>query len=165
MKIKAISTIVIITCVLNLTGCKPKLTPEQQKQQAEQQRQQEERWRKTEELAAQRAARDAQKQTVETAQHHKVANASISYDNYNVRIKNADTNNWPELNVYINSGLFGPMSGYGIRLPALPIGKSITIPLEQFTKDNGERFNPAAYRVTELWIGGGDYDYEKFGAN
>jgi len=139
-------------------GCKPKLTLEQQKQQ-------EDRWRKVDEYVAQSAARDAQRSAQKAANHHKIANASVAYDDYKVRISNNDAETWPELNVFINPGFGGPSSGYGIRIPALQSGKSITIPLKQFTKDNGERFNPDTYRITELWIGGEDYDYQKFGAN
>ncbi|MEI7535299.1 MAG: hypothetical protein WCK57_13105 [Verrucomicrobiae bacterium] len=156
---------VLTACVIALGACKPKVTPEQQMQQEEQQKQQEERLQKTQEIMAKRDAERAHIHAVETTQHHNVANANISYDDYNVRIKNVDTNDWPELNVYLNPGKWGPMSGYGIRIPSLQIGKGITIPLSQFTKDNGERFNPSAYKVTELWMGGGNFDYEKFGAN
>jgi hypothetical protein len=165
MKIQTACAHLLIVFLVSFIGCKPKLTADQQKQQ-------EERWRKVDEFVAKSAARDdqraaekAQVQISEAARHHKAANANISYDASNVRIKNSDTNGWPELNVYINPGALGPLSGYGIRLPALQMGRSVTIPLEQFTKDNGERFNASAYRVVELWIGGGDYDYEKFGAN
>lgn len=164
MRAVYVYTFLTIACVL-VWGCKPKLTLEQQRQAAERQRQQEERWRKVDEYVAQSSARDAQRSEENAAKHHKLANASVSYDDYNVRIKNNDAVTWPELNVYINAGIRGPLSGYGIRLPAIESGKSITVPLRQFTKATGERFSPTAYRVTELWIGGGDYDYQKLGAD
>jgi hypothetical protein len=100
---------------------------------------------------------------VDAGQHHLTVNASISHDDYTIRIRNADTKDWPPLNAYINPGFWGPLSGYGVRLPTLEMGGKIDVPLNQFTKDNGERFNPYAYKVTKLWIGGDNYDYVEFG--
>ena len=49
------------------------------------------------------------------------------------------------------------------RLVRLSSLASKVIPLREFAKDNGERFNPFANKVVKVWIGGGDYDYEAYG--
>jgi hypothetical protein len=90
----------------------------------------------------------------------KTVNADISYNDYKVTIKNLDSFDWPELDVYINGS---PPFSYTARIQALKSGESATYDLNQFAKSDGERFNPDAYKVTELWIGGDDYDYKKYG--
>ena len=43
-----------------------------------------------------------------------------------------------------------------------PVGESLTVSLNAFTLKDGTRFNPAQTAVTQIWIGGGSYDYRKF---
>ena len=47
------------------------------------------------------------------------------------------------------------------KMPA--VGGSVTVPLRTFIKKDGSRFNPDTHAVTELWVGGGGYDYTPFG--
>jgi len=156
MKIALAILLLGLLCIL---GC-GKSAAEKQKE-VEAQKLQEERWAKTQKLADERAALDTKKQATQEAAQHKRAKAGISYDDNKVRIRNMDSSDWPEMNVYINGD---PLFGYGIRIHELKSGESVTISLEQFTKDNGERFNPNNYRVVKLWIGGGDFDYVAYGS-
>lgn len=47
------------------------------------------------------------------------------------------------------------------RVPAT--GESVILNLRDFVKKDGERFNPFTHAVTEAWVGGGGFDYHKFG--
>jgi hypothetical protein len=86
-------------------------------------------------------------------------NAEIEMLSDGVLISNKDSNSWKTVNVYVNSD---PPFGYGCRLDDVKPLESKAIPLTEFVKENGERFNPEANKALFLWIGGGDYDYEKF---
>ncbi len=120
---------------------------------------QDDRWAKTQKLASERAAADAQKQITKEAAKHKKLNAGISFADNKVQVRNLDSFDWPGINIYLNGD---PLVGYGIHIPELKSGESDTIPLTQFTKDSGERFNPETFRVVKLWIGGGDFDYVEY---
>jgi hypothetical protein len=57
-----------------------------------------------------------------------------------------------------------PPFSYTLAVKALKPGESTTEDLSDFTKDSGARFDPNQYRVTEVWIGGADYDYKEYGS-
>lgn len=131
--------------------------------QSPEEKQHQERIAKTEAMAAEMAARAATNPPavqVEVPVVKNQINASITFSDDRIMILNDNNFDWPVLNVYIN-GM--PSQGYGLRIRALKQTESVTINLTDFTKqENGEIFNPSAYRVTQLWIGGGDFDYVKY---
>ena len=122
-------------------------------------------WWQTKDRVAEMDAKPAigapDREAADKTAHHKRPNASISLDDQQVSIVNRDTFSWPEMNIHINGD---PPFGYRIRIHELKSGGSITIPLNRFTKSNGERFNPNSYSVVKLWIGGKDYNYVAFGS-
>jgi len=89
---------------------------------------------------------------------HKTIMAECIVGDSALVLKNADVEDWPNLAISINGE---PLSGYAVNIPPLKRGEKISIPLSKFTQEDGKRFNPAAYRVTHAWIGGGDYSYSK----
>ena len=90
----------------------------------------------------------------------KIVSAGISVSAFAVHIKNEDSHDWPVLTIYLNGQ---PPFTFHANIPALKLGEELSFPLNEFAKDNGERFNPLGYKVTELWIGGGDYDLKQYG--
>jgi hypothetical protein len=85
------------------------------------------------------------------------ASAVVTHNDYFVSVKNTDKEDWHDINVCVN-GL-----DYGLSID-LKAGQTVRLDLSHFVKDNGQRFNPAAYRVMEVWIGGGKsgYGYARF---
>lgn len=65
-----------------------------------------------------------------------------------------------EMNVYINGD---PPFTFKAIATVPPLGKSVLLPLREFTQKDGTRFNPIATAVTVIWVGGGAYDYRSFG--
>ena len=61
--------------------------------------------------------------------------------------------------VYINGT---PPFTYKAVCSAPAVGNSVRVPLNTFAKKDGQIFNPLAYTVTEVWIGGSGYDYKQF---
>lgn len=74
-------------------------------------------------------------------------------------IQNNEKTEWSGGTVYINGQ---PPFTYRYGLPTIKTGKSISIPLNEFIKKNGARFNPYMHKVVEVWVGGGGYDYGSF---
>jgi hypothetical protein len=64
-----------------------------------------------------------------------------------------------ELIVYINGS---PPFTYKAVATTPPVGQSVQIPLIDFTKKDGTRFNPFATAVTVIWVGGSGHDYRSF---
>lgn len=89
--------------------------------------------------------------------------AKIQFSDTFLYIRNAGAEDWPSgVTVYIN-GM--PPFTYHAQMRALAVDQSAKIFLDDFAKDNGERFDPARFKITDLWIGGAGFDYSKFGAN
>ena len=85
-------------------------------------------------------------------------NVSIRTSDSIVEITNAGTESWSAMTVYINGQ---PPFTYKWDGPAPGVGQSKSILLREFDK-KGERFDPFKYKVTEVWVGGGGYDYSSF---
>ena len=94
------------------------------------------------------------------ASKHKTVNAEIRFTDMKMVIKNIDSEDWPLVSIYVNSD---PPFGYHYTVGPVPPGRPFQISLNDFIKDNGERFNPFANKIVKVWIGGGDYDYEAYG--
>jgi hypothetical protein len=80
------------------------------------------------------------------------ASVSLSYDS--IRISNLDSFDWPGTSIYLN----GIMGGYIYRVASIPAGKSITIPLREFTTRGGERFDPDRRKPKEVVVHADGYD-------
>lgn len=76
-----------------------------------------------------------------------------------IRIENTGTANWSELVVYLNGT---PPGGYKVTVKAPSVGSSVSIPLKEFAKKDGTRFLPHQLKVTEIWVGGGGYDFKRY---
>jgi len=90
----------------------------------------------------------------------KTVHAGVYPGDLTLRIVNEDTNAWPPLRVYLNGS---PLQTYGVTIPALKPGDTLTVPLSDFAKENGDRFNPSAAKVVVIWIGGNGFDFVKLG--
>lgn len=86
--------------------------------------------------------------------------AGIKFSRYQIFIENKNTNAWAGMKVYIN-GM--PPSTYEHDLDYVESGGVKVLDLDTFTKRNGERFRPDEMALKEIWIGGGGYDYQRFG--
>lgn len=64
--------------------------------------------------------------------------------------------NWTEAVVYLNDH---PPFTYKWSGAAPQNGATITIPLSEFVKEDGERFDGFRRKVTQVWVGGSGYDY------
>ncbi len=84
-------------------------------------------------------------------------NVSVAVSSTALRITNDGNNDaaGKEIEVYINGT---PPFTYRAKVTVPVVTAAVIIPLNQFTK--GEtRFNPFSQAVTDVWIGGGGYDY------
>ena len=78
-----------------------------------------------------------------------------------ITIKNADTRDWPALNIWLNpSGTLH--RGYEASIKPLKVAEEATYRLRDFTKNDGERFDPGKFRVKEVWIGGNGFGYTTY---
>ena len=91
--------------------------------------------------------------------NQKAVTARIRASDNSLVVENKSSEDWPVLTLYLNGS---PPFTYNVSIAPLRPGGIITIPLSKFTKRNGQRFDASAYRVTEVWIGGGDFDYAKY---
>jgi hypothetical protein len=89
-------------------------------------------------------------------------NVKVKFSMIALEITNAGSGDaaGQELIVYINGS---PPFTYKATATVPPLGQSVQIPLITFTKKDGTRFSPIATAVTEIWVGGGGYDYRSFG--
>ena len=95
-----------------------------------------------------------------TAATSRQLDVRVGWDGTSVRV----TNNGPdgvgrELTIYLNGQ---PPLTFRADTTVPRQGQSITVPLREFVKKDGERFNPLTHGVTEAWVGGGGYDYRSF---
>ena len=62
-------------------------------------------------------------------------------------VQNNDSFAWKDCSATINQRLF---SGFDLHFGSIEPGQSATLEATEFTKHNGERFNPTAYKVQSL---------------
>src|SRR6185369_3341488 len=87
--------------------------------------------------------------------------AQVSVAEETITIKNSDTKDWPALNIWLNpSGAF--RRGYEASIKPLKVGEDASYRLRDFTKNDGERFDPDKFRVKEVWIGGHGFGYSMY---
>ena len=92
---------------------------------------------------------------------HKTVKVDIRFNSTTLGIKNLDQTTWPALNVFINGD---PPFTYRYVIGSLKPGEAVTVALGEFAKDkSGERFDPYRFKLTKVWIGGHDFDYEAYG--
>ena len=89
----------------------------------------------------------------------KTVTAGIRAGDYSLILENKGAEDWPVLTLYLNGT---PPFTYNVSIEPLKPGQTMTIPLSKFSTDGGKRFDPSAFRVTEVWIGGGGFDYARF---
>jgi hypothetical protein len=75
-------------------------------------------------------------------------------------VGNKDSADWTEKTIYLNGT---PPFTFKLTIDGLRAGETVSLPLIQFTKKNGDRFDPYRMEVKEVWIGGDGYDYIKYG--
>jgi hypothetical protein len=86
--------------------------------------------------------------------------AKVQFNRESVYVTNLGPENWDEgIHVYINGT---PPFTYEAKAGSLGTNETVKIALDEFSKGNGERFDPSRYRVTEMWVGGSGYDYVGF---
>lgn len=76
-----------------------------------------------------------------------------------LEIMNAGAPAGREMIVYINGA---PPFTYKMTATVPAAGASVRLPLRGFVTKAGDRFDPLAKAVTEVWVGGGGYDYRSF---
>lgn len=82
-------------------------------------------------------------------------NAGIRKSITTLSITNQDSFNWPSAKIYVN----GIMKGYEYEYNgSIPAGGSVDIGLMNFTKRNGERFQPQKTDVKEVIVAVPGYD-------
>lgn len=99
--------------------------------------------------------------TTPTPTPSKTLDVTVRWSASAIEITNASSRDavGGELTVYINGT---PGATYKAISVVPAIGERVRIPLNAFAH-NEERFNPITQAVTVAWIGGGGYDYTKFG--
>ena len=77
-------------------------------------------------------------------------NAAARVSSTQFIITNNDSWNWTNVTIELNSGLL--RGGYKYRANTIEHGKSITVGLANFAKNNGERFNPFSIKAQNVTI-------------
>lgn len=93
---------------------------------------------------------------------YKTLNISVFTSRYAITIQNINSPNdaGKNIDVYIN-GM--PPFSFKANCTLPTVGDKVSINVNEFIKKDGSRFNPFAYAVTEIWVGGAGYDYCKYG--
>jgi quinol-cytochrome oxidoreductase complex cytochrome b subunit len=86
---------------------------------------------------------------------------SIARDAASIELTNKASPDWKAATLYINGT---PPDAYKITVAAPAVGKKIRIPLRDFAKKDGTRFDPSAKALTVIWVGGDAFDFAKFDA-
>jgi hypothetical protein len=87
-----------------------------------------------------------------------VIDAVILRDTLNLAIVNGNRFDWGQTTVYIG----GVFNGYRYTVRGVKAGKSVKIPLFEFTKRNGERFKPLERAPTDIIVSVDGYDAPQF---
>lgn len=75
-------------------------------------------------------------------------------------VRNSDDFDWGSMTIYVNGN---PPFSWKATIPPMKAGEEKRFALSDFTKDDGERFQPSRYKLTEVWIGSNAFDYSKYG--
>lgn len=78
----------------------------------------------------------------------------LANEGYSIAVRNNESIDWPSATIHVNGILFG----YSVRIGAIKAGSTVTVPLRQFTKSNGERFDPFHRKPAELIVAVPDRD-------
>jgi hypothetical protein len=97
--------------------------------------------------------------TPRPAKESKTPVVSIAHNSTAIELTNDGTPDWKTAEVYINGS---PPFTYKATVAAPAVGQAVRIPLASFVKKDGERFNPATHALTEIWVGGGGYDFQSY---
>lgn len=92
-------------------------------------------------------------------EQHRTVKADITAGRTTLTVINRDEDKWEAKQLFIN-GM--PPFTYRLWIDPLGPGQATIIPLSDFTKKNGERFQPDRFAVTEIWIGGNGFDYTSY---
>ena len=80
-------------------------------------------------------------------------NATVEFDGKQFIIQNKDIYDWSNVKIDINPKLLS--SGYSYNVPfAMAAGQIYTVGAMQFTKSDGERFNPFTHKPKKVGISG-----------
>ena len=77
-------------------------------------------------------------------------NTSVRYTGTQFEIVNEDSFNWTNVKLEVNSQ--GLRSGYTLKADVMIAGETYTVGVLQFARKDGERFNPATYKLTNFSI-------------
>lgn len=72
-------------------------------------------------------------------------NCSVRFDGSQFTIQNNDTYNWTDCRIYVNDD-------FELNGKSFIAGQTYTVGCMQFTKDNGERFNPYTHKVQNIFF-------------
>jgi hypothetical protein len=86
-------------------------------------------------------------------------NASIRKSMTTLSITNKDSFTWPSVTIHVNGYLGGYEYEYNERVQS---GENIEIRLVNFTKSNGERFQPLKTDVKDVWVHVPGYDLPNY---
>jgi hypothetical protein len=90
----------------------------------------------------------------------KTLSVSVRASTTELELRNQGSPDGIPITIYINGT---PPYTYRSDATMPPSGATVLrIPLQQFTKKDGERFNPFRHAVTTVWVGGSGYDYRSF---
>jgi hypothetical protein len=80
--------------------------------------------------------------------------AQLNIVGANLLVTNADTWTWHNVRIKLNSGVF--TGGYAVEFDSLAAGKSMAIPLREFTTNSGERFDFVTRKVIDVLVSAHD---------
>jgi hypothetical protein len=93
-------------------------------------------------------------------QPSKTLNAKIFCSDSYLLVENIGRNTWEDIEMYLNGE---PPNTYRFHLGVLQPNYEYKVSLREFSMEDGKRFDPAGYKVTAIWMGGGKYDYKPYG--
>jgi len=86
-------------------------------------------------------------------------NVEISFSDDVLLVRNQGQFRYRSFFAWLNEE---PPDGYQVEVNSLGPGDAVHIPLANFVRNNGLRFNPRAFKVMRVWAGGNGYQYKEY---
>ena len=156
MKTQIAVVLIAVTAMLGclLSGCGPN---------AEQIAKEKEAAARSQRVEQMVAKRDAERQRKVNAQPEAKKNRgpslSIRYTDTRLYVASRESGEIESLTFYLNAP---PPNTWSSKIGPIPLNREFYIPLNEFIMKDGRRFDPFAYKVTEVWAGGSGFDYARF---
>ncbi|EEF63417.1 hypothetical protein [Pedosphaera parvula] len=105
-------------------------------------------------------AREGKSQVMSSSKPLEPIRAEVHFEGPIVALRNENSYSWDnDMVVYVGDA---PPAGYSHHIGMVTPGDTVSITLNEFTRDTGEKFTPYGMVLREAWIGGKDRQFQNF---